>query len=121
MNGGLKFRKGDLLAAALVLLLAAACLLALPGLSGGDYAEVYQNGKLIYKVPLSVDQSFPVTGDYTNTVTVRDGAIAVTASDCPTNDCVHQGWLSGGGTIVCLPNGVEIRLADSDGVDAVSP
>lgn len=120
MNGGLKFRKGDLLAAALVLLLAAACLLALPGLSGGDYAEVYQDGHLIRQVPLAVEQSFEIGGDYTNTVTVRDGKIAVTCSDCPTNDCVRQGWVSGG-SIICLPNGVEIRVKAADGVDAVSP
>lgn len=119
MNGGLKFRKGDLLAVAAVVVLAALCLLALPGLSGGTYARVYQDGKLIRAVPLSVDQSFLITGEYTNTVMVRDGKIAVTESDCPTNDCVHQGWHSGG-SIICLPNRVEIRL-DADGVDAVSP
>ena len=31
--------------------------------------------------------------------------------DCPTQDCVHTGWISyTGQTIVCLPNGVEVRL-----------
>lgn len=117
------FRKGDLLAVAAVILLAAALLLfALPALSaGGSYACIYQHGKLIREVPLSVDQTFPVSGDYTNTVTVQDGKIAVTHADCPNQDCVRQGWLSDGGAIVCLPNQLEIRLPVDGGADFVIP
>lgn len=113
----LRFQKGDWLAVGLVMLavlLTAA--LVLPGLLSNDgaYARIYQDGQLVRQVPLSVDQTFRIKGDYTNTVTVADGKIAVTHSDCPTNDCVHQGWLSHGGAIVCLPNRVEIRLTAED-------
>ena len=68
-----------------------------------------------------MEQEFTVTGDYTNTITVRDGKIAVTASDCPGHDCVSCGWVEHGGkSIVCLPNGLEIRvLADRGDVDFV--
>ena len=119
-QSSLKPKKGDLLAAALVCALAVGCLCALPGLkSGGGFAQVWQDGTLVREVPLSVNQTFQVRGDYTNTVTVREGRIAVTHSDCPTNDCVHMGWLHDGGIIVCLPNRVEIRLTGDTGVDIV--
>jgi len=115
-----KPKKGDLLAVALVCALAAAALCWLPALkSGGGFAQIWQDGELIREVPLSVDQTFLVHGAYTNTVTVLDGQIAVTHSDCPTNDCVHMGWLRDGGSIVCLPNRVEIRLTGDAGVDIV--
>ena len=117
---GLKPKTGDLLAIALVLALALGTALWLPTLkSGGSFAQVWQNGELVREIPLSVDQTFRIRGDYTNTVTVRDGKIAVTHSDCPTNDCVHMGWLKDGGSIVCLPNRVEIRLVGDTDVDAV--
>lgn len=119
-RSSLKPKKGDLLAVALVCALAVGSLCCLPALkSGGSFAQIWQNGELIREVPLSVDQTFLIRGDYTNAVTVRDGQIAVTHSDCPTNDCVHMGWLRDGGSIVCLPNRVEIRLTGDTGVDFV--
>ena len=116
----LKFQKGDFLAVGIVLLAAVlTAVLVLPKLTANEsgFARIYRNGELIREVPLSVDQTFQIRGDYTNTVTVKDGKIAVTHSDCPTNDCVHQGWLSAGGAIVCLPNRVEIRLTAEPDVD----
>ena len=75
------------------------------------YARVSQNGKLLFTVPLNQDREFPVTGDYRNTVSVKDGKIAITQSDCPGEDCVHIGWIhSPGRSIVCLPNALEIRV-----------
>ena len=114
------FQRGDWIAVALILALVLTAGLWLPELrSGGSFAQVWQDGKLVREVPLSVDQSFQIHGDYTNTVTVSDGKIAVTHSDCPTKDCVHMGWLHDGGTIVCLPNRVEIRLTGTTDVDFV--
>lgn len=116
----LSFRRGDFLAVALVLLAVTVSAFLLPGLlQTGSFAEVYQDGVLIRRVPLDVNQTFLLTGDYTNTVTVRDGKIAVTHSDCPTKDCVHQGWKTSG-SIICLPNRVEIRLKTHSDVDIQS-
>ena len=86
-----------------------------------SWAEVYQDGKLICRVALAEDREFTVDGRYSNTVTVRDGKIAVTASNCPGEDCVGCGWQDGvGRSIVCLPNGLEIRVvAGRADVDAV--
>ena len=119
----LRFQKGDMAAIAGVLLLALLFFgLFLPkGGQSAASAEVYQDGKLTKTVYLSVDQEFTVTGSYTNTVTVRDGKIAVTGSDCPGGDCVSCGWQAGiGRSIVCLPNGLEIRvIAETGAVDFV--
>lgn len=118
----LRFTKWDAFAVAGILLLAVLIfLLFLPGESAAACAEVYQNGRLIKRVSLAEDQEFSVGGSYTNTVTVRDGKIAVTGSDCPGEDCVSCGWLSSAGrSVVCLPNGLEIRVvAENSGVDFV--
>ena len=117
----LHMRKGDLIAIALLLAaaLCAACALPLLRASDSVSARILLDGEVVREVPLSVDQTFQIRGAYTNTITVRDGKIAVTHSDCPTNDCVHMGWLSDGGAIVCLPNRVEIRISGSSDVDFV--
>lgn len=109
----LRFQKGDMLAIAGIVLLAALVFaLFLPKeASPAACAEIYQDGKLLKTVPLTVDQEFTVTGRYRNAVTIRDGKIAVSQSDCPGGDCVHCGWInSTGRSIVCLPNGLEIRV-----------
>lgn len=114
----LRFQKGDLLAVAVTLLLAVAVfVLFLPREnSQATVAEIYLDGALIRQVSLSEDGEFTVTGDYENTVTVRDGKIAVTRSDCPGGDCVHSGWIgSRGRSLVCLPNRLEIRVVSASG------
>lgn len=113
----LHFRKGDTIAIAAVLMLAALLfVLFLPGKQAGAQAQIYQNGKLLKTVSLSQDQEFTVEGDYRNTVTVRDGRIAVTATNCPGQDCAGCGWIgSAGRSIVCLPNGLEIRIVGKTG------
>ena len=113
----LRFQKWDIFAIAIVVVVAAMVLfLFLPdGGSPAAYAEIYQDGKLVKTVSLSVDQEFSVTGKYTNTITICDGKIAVTQSDCPGEDCVSCGFTdSAGRSIVCLPNGLEIRVIAGD-------
>ena len=115
----LRFRKGDILAVALVVLLAAAVAVCfLPkGDSGPVQAEIYQDGSLVRTLSLDTDTSFEITGTYTNTVTVENGSIAITASDCPGEDCVHSGAIhSSGRSVVCLPNGVEVRVVGQTSV-----
>lgn len=107
------FQKGDLLAVAAVLVLAVVTFLFfLPRSSSTPaVAQIYQNGALLMTVPLDQPQEFPVEGEYCNTITVRDGKIAITASDCPGLDCVHSGAIhSPGRSLVCLPNALEIRV-----------
>lgn len=112
------FRKGDLAAIICVVLLAGLVfMLFLPRTRGqAAYAEIYQDGRLIQTVSLTQERTFTVTGRCVNTIAVRDGKIAVIASDCPGEDCVGCGWIgSAGRSIVCLPNGLEIRVISENG------
>ena len=122
-GGGLSFRRGDLAAIGAVLLCALALGLALWARAAGTdrvVARVYQEGKLVGELPLDREASLTLTGAYTNTITVRDGQVAVTYADCPGADSVHSGWVSAAGrAVVCLPNRVEIRLTGAPDVDAV--
>ena len=114
----LYFQKGDMVAIGLVLLLAAAVFACfLPSQNAeGSVAEIYCEDTLIRVVSLDEDQTFTVSGAYGNTITVRDGKIAVTESDCPGGDCVSCGWSdSAGRSIVCLPNRLEIRIVGESG------
>lgn len=108
----LRFRKGDFLAIGLVLILAVAVLFCfLPTSEPAAYAEIYQDGQLIKTVSLLEEQTFHVEGQYSNQITVAEGLISFTSSDCPGQDCVHSGSIDRTGrSLVCLPNGVEIRV-----------
>ena len=84
-------------------------------------AEVYLNGVLIRKEPLSRDIEFTVESENgVNVVKIENGAVRVAFADCPDKVCVERGVVSGGAVpIVCLPHRVEIRIVDGEsGADA---
>ena len=113
----LRFCKGDVLAIAAVLILAIAVAVSyLPkDHSGPVKAEIYHDGELVKSLSLEEDVCFEILGDYTNEITVKDGRISITASDCPGEDCVHSGAISSTGrSIVCLPNEVEVRVVSGE-------
>ena len=84
-------------------------------------AEIYSDGELITTVDLSIDQEFEVesSGNGHNTITVKDGAIAVTAADCPDHYCMDRGFCTGGTQIVCLPNRLVISFLGEQEIDGV--
>lgn len=92
----------------------------LPGGSARQ-AQILCDGDVLYTVDLTRDQVYPITTVYgENTVTVKDGQIAVTAADCPDGYCMQRGWCSSGADIVCLPHHLIIRFTQTDGLDAVA-
>lgn len=119
----LKFRRGDLIAILLVIAIAVGTAIAFFSLgeaSSSAVAQVFQAGRLIGEYPLETDATVEIDGAYTNTVSIMDGKVAIVASSCPGNDCVHIGWIgSAGRSIVCLPNRVEIRIVGASDVDFV--
>lgn len=122
----LSFRRGDAVAIIGVALAALVLLVLFLRFSGSDTRPtvcIYREGKKIQELTLDQDGEYTVQGEYRNRVTVRDGRVCVSESDCPGEDCVHSGWASRPGqSIVCLPNRVEIRLegtGNGDDVDAV--
>ena len=82
-------------------------------------AEIKSNGHVIRIVPLSVDQEFTVDfpNGGTNTVTVKDGKIAVTHADCPDGYCMDRGFCDSGTPIVCLPHKLVITFLDENEID----
>ncbi len=108
------------LAALLFLSLGAAALLYF-GKAPAGRAEIYSDGTLTATVDLGADQVFTVSSPNggRNTVTVRQGKIAVTQATCPDQWCVRQGFHNRGGSIVCLPNRlVIVFLSGEPAVDA---
>ena len=80
------------------------------------FAQISSRGQVVKTVDLTVDQEFTVDGK--NTVTVKDGKIAVTWADCPDHYCMKRGYCSGGADIVCLPNRLVITFLGDQEIDA---
>lgn len=84
-------------------------------------AEIYSDGQLMYSIDLN-----KVTDSYTielphNTILVEHGQIRMESADCPDQICVKQGEIKNGVyPIVCLPNRVEIRMTNKEGIDAIT-
>lgn len=121
MDLHLKFQRGDgwAIAAVLVVALGVFAFFASAG-AGEESAQlmVYQNGSLIRQFTLEENTVFQIDGPYHNVITIRNGRAAITASDCPGEDCVHSGWIDAPGrSIVCLPNRVELRIRAAQDVD----
>lgn len=115
------FRKGDFIAIGAVAVCALLLLFFLPGKllsSEGGSAQIYLDQQLLTELPLTAEESFTVRGDYTNVITVQNGSVSVTESDCPGKDCVHSGSIhSQGNVIVCLPNRMEVRVTAESEID----
>ena len=112
-------RTAALSVTAFLVLVTAACLLYLLVLdkSPQDYvAEIYQDGRLIYSIPLNAAQNtytLDVEGEAGghNHIEIRHGSIGITWADCPDKLCVRQGYIHNASIpITCLPNSLVIRL-----------
>ena len=106
-----------ILAVILIISAVASLPLLLPA-DGATRAEIRSNGELIRTVNLKIDQEFtiPCFGG-SNTVTVKDGKIAVTEATCPDRYCMERGFCGGGTAIVCLPNGLVIQFLGDQEID----
>ena len=99
--------------------IAAACIfLSLPLLNRDQarFARITSRGQVVQTLDLMIDQELTIDGK--NTVTVRDGKIAVTWADCPDHYCMKRGFCAGGTDIVCLPNRLVIEFLGDQEVDA---
>ena len=105
----------------LALLLAGSALACIPLLNvqTASQARITSDGEFVITVDLAVDQEFtvPSKDGGSNTVTVKDGAIAVTAADCPDHYCMDRGFCTGGAQIVCLPNRLVITFLGPQEID----
>ena len=84
-------------------------------------AQIWLDGKHYKTVDLSKDQEFTVESDLgSNTISVKDGKIAVTAANCPDHDCVERGFCDNGAQIVCLPHRLVIKFVGAQEVDGAA-
>ena len=109
-----------LLAVVLVLCVGLSLWLLLPG-EDAAFVQVISEGQLLYTLPLAVDTQVQIDSGFgSNTVTVRDGKVAVTQADCPDGYCMDRGFCSSGAQIVCLPNRLVLEFLGDQTVDGVS-
>ena len=85
-------RLGDWIAAGAVAF-AAVLLLLLPLLrpQTAVTVQIWQDGTLLYELPLDTDTTVTVGGAYENTIEIHGGAVFVSHATCPGGDCVRSG------------------------------
>ncbi|MDR3216296.1 MAG: NusG domain II-containing protein [Clostridiaceae bacterium] len=87
----------------------------------GTYAEVYEEGRLIYTLSLDENREVSVGGEEHFVITVKDGAVFVSHSDCPEQYCVYAGAISSAGSMIaCVPNKIVIRITGEGAVKGIT-
>lgn len=114
------FKKGDIIAVAVIAVVCVALFLGLYVFNSnkGAYVEIEQNGSVIATLPLDEDTVYNVEtdGKVTNTVLIKDGEVSVTYADCPDQICVNHAPASlAGESIICLPNEVVVSVVGQNG------
>lgn len=116
-------RKADLVLALLLIVIGLIASYTLSvGSEAGQMVYIFTDGKQYASYSLSEDRTIEIDqNDHINKITIKDGQVSMTFSDCSGQDCIRQGKISKTSqSIVCLPNKivVEIRGGDSQ-YDAV--
>ena len=117
------FRLRDLAVIVLFLLLALVLFFALRQ-EKADFLVVEIDGEVVERIPCS-ELEAPFTRVYRGAlgdveITVQEGSVSVSRSDCPSAQCVHSGAISSAGQcIVCLPNRFSVYFEGGD-VDGVT-
>lgn len=101
-----------LLAVALVIFLAASAR------GSGTAVEVRLNGELYATLPLSSDEVLDIDG--LCVLEISDGEASISSAVCKNQICrKHRPISRAGEVIVCLPNGVTVKIIGDGGVDFV--
>ena len=87
---------------------------------GSPVARITRDGVLLEEIELDeVGEPYSFTLEDesgTNTISVEQGRIRVSAADCPDRVCVNQGWISNGTVpIICLPHRLVIEIVGDGG------
>ena len=117
----MKTKTWILLLSVLMLLCLGLSLFLLSPSEASTHAEIISDGQVMQIVDLRVDRQIHITtyDGGSNTVTVKDGKIAVTEANCPDHYCMNRGYCNSGAQIVCLPNRLVIRFLGEQAIDAV--
>lgn len=93
------------------------------GKTAGQELLVTVDGEPFGYYPLTEDREIEVKQkEHINKITIRDGQVSMSFSDCHGQDCVNQHSISKAGeTIVCLPNKVILEInGDNTEYDAIA-
>lgn len=100
----------DIIFSAAVILLAIAAYFLMRGSENGKTAVVSREGEAVAEIPLDRDGVYPLEG-LDMELTVKNGRICVSRSDCPDKICEKTGFIGGSRqSIVCLPNRISVRI-----------
>lgn len=89
----------------------------------GQKAVVTVDGKLYGTYSLAEDQTIEITQkNHLNKITIKNGAVQMSYSDCRNQVCVDDGRISRTNqSIVCLPNKVMVEITGKEAdLDAVA-
>jgi hypothetical protein len=109
-------KKADIALFFIILILGlAVSFFSLRGNSDGNKVVVTVNGEIYGTYDLSKNQIIEISqNDHTNNITIKDGTVSMSYSDCKNQTCVNTGSISQTkDTIACLPNKVLIEIENT--------
>ncbi len=113
-----KIKKGDVLAAFFALALCAVLLVTVPKNGSGDSVYITY-GNVTERYSLYEDRTVEIENNGIKLkVTVKNGEVWVSESDCYSRVCINTGKIKSG-SIVCAPAGTVIRVG-GDGTDVIA-
>lgn len=84
--------------------------------------QIIQDGTVLYTIDLEQAENQIIEVEYQgskNVIQIQDHQICVIDAECPDQTCVKMGELkSSAAPIVCLPNKLVVKFAETDGIDA---
>lgn len=90
--------------------------------SHSQTVQIIQDGTVLYTIDLEKSEDQTIEVEYQgskNVIRIQDHQICVIDAECPDQTCVKMGELrSSAAPIVCLPNKLVIKFAESDEIDA---
>lgn len=111
-----KKRRGDLLLAGSILLLAGILFFLFRPGGQGAWAVVTAEGAEIARYPLNEERTVRLGDTDYNILQIAGGAAAVVEANCGDHTCVRTGEISREGErIVCLPHKLIIQIEGGDG------
>lgn len=110
-------KKADIiLAAALIIVGIAMSYILSFGQSTGSELLISCDGEKFGSYSLYEDREIDIErDDHINKVTIRNGTVSMSFSNCNGQDCIHQGEITKSGeAIICLPNKVVLEITGDD-------
>lgn len=109
-------KKKEMIIIAAIIILALGLYLFLKPKNNGPQIKVVHGDKTVDLLDTNINKIYTYEGDYgVFHVEVKDGKWRAVDVECPTQECVHVGWVDVDNywPIVCLPNGYAVMLEEN--------